>query len=70
MAKIKLSDVVTIDARFNDVTVSGIFGPGEVDVLDEVADMLVAQGLAEPVKARRTTRASDEPEPDNPATKE
>lgn len=69
MAKIKLSDVVTIDARFNDVTVSDSFGPGEVDVLDEVAELLVSQGFADHVKASKN-RASAKAEPDIPATEE
>jgi len=68
MAKIKLTDVVHIDARFTDLTVSGSFGPGEVDIADEAAQMLIDQGLAEPVPAKRKNTAQTQP--DTTATKE
>ena len=55
MAKITIIEPVTIDIRIDGETIAQEFTPGDIDVPAEVAELLIAQGLATP-KSGKTTK--------------
>lgn len=47
MANITIKEQVHVDLRIDGITISEDFAPGDVEVLEPVADLLVSQGLAD-----------------------
>lgn len=61
MTTYTLPERVRVDLRADGVDLSGEFGPGDVELAPAVAELLTAQGLATPAKAKapKTPRTPD-----------
>lgn len=51
---------VTVDLREDDVDLSGVYGPGVVELPEPVARLLVAQELAQPAPAKKPATPKSE----------
>ena len=55
-----LKQAVTVDIRVGDETYADTYGPGNVDLPEPVAELLVNLGLAEPSKGGKPTKGGTE----------
>lgn len=56
MARITVTEAVSVDVRIDGVTVSEAFTPGDTEVAPAIAELLIAQGFATPaVKGGKKT---------------
>lgn len=60
MAKITITEQVHVDIRIDGETISSDFTPGNVEVSEHIADLLISQGVAtiavdEPAKPAKKT---------------